>query len=139
MQDIFKRFGGLHALKGFTFRVRPGENQALVGENGAGKSTLVKKLSGAVKKDSGTIHIDGDTVEINSPRIGKELGVSIIYQELALVPDLTLAENIFLNSMGEGKGLINRKKMNKKADDIIRSIGIDINPISIVKNLSVAY
>ncbi len=139
MRNIVKRFGGVHALKGFSFSVAPGEIHALVGENGAGKSTLVKILSGAVKKDSGTILIDGNTVEINSPRMGKELGVSIIYQEFALVPDLTVAENIFLNSMSNAKGIINRNRLNKKAQEIIDSIGIDISPKSLVKDLSVAY
>jgi ribose transport system ATP-binding protein len=139
MQDIKKHYGGVQALKGFSFQVKPGEIRALVGENGAGKSTLVKILSGAVKKDSGLIRIDGREVEIHSPKTGKELGVSIIYQEFALVPDLTVAENIFINKLGGGKGVVNWKDLYRKADEIIQSIGININTHAQVKDLSVAY
>ncbi|MDR1390602.1 MAG: sugar ABC transporter ATP-binding protein [Treponema sp.] len=139
MRNILKHYGGTLALNKFSFKILPGEIHALVGENGAGKSTLVKILSGAVQKDSGDIFIDGEAVEINSPRRGKELGVSIIYQEFALAQDLTVAENIHINSLGNGGGLVNWNALNKKAADIIQSTGIKIDPKAVVKNLSVAY
>ncbi|MDR3338330.1 MAG: sugar ABC transporter ATP-binding protein [Treponema sp.] len=138
MRDIVKQFGGTIALNHLSLTVKPGEIHCLVGENGAGKSTLVKILSGAVQKDSGEIVIDGTPVEINGPRRGRELGISIIYQEFALAQDLTVAENIFLNKLGI-RGVVNWKRLNEKAKEVIQSIGIDIDPAAKVKNLSVAY
>jgi ribose transport system ATP-binding protein len=137
MRDIVKRFGGTTALNKLSLKVRPGEIHSLVGENGAGKSTLVKILSGAVQRDSGEIFIDGKAVEIGDPRRGKELGVSIIYQEFVLAPDLSVAENIHLGKLG--KGIVNWKELNRKTKEIIDSIGIDIAPTAKVKDLSVAY
>lgn len=99
MRDISKRFPGVLALDNVSLSIERGEVHALLGENGAGKSTLMKILSGAYKKDAGEIIFDGQPVQINSPRQAQELGVSIIYQELNLVPQLSVAENIFLSSL----------------------------------------
>ena len=99
MRDISKRFPGVLALDNVSLSIERGEVHALLGENGAGKSTLMKILSGAYKKDAGEIIFDGQPVQINSPRQAQELGVSIIYQELNLVPQLNVAENIFLSSL----------------------------------------
>ncbi|RXZ82679.1 sugar ABC transporter ATP-binding protein [Paenibacillaceae bacterium] len=139
MNEISKSYDGVHALKGVSLQIKPGEIHALVGENGAGKSTLMKILSGAVNKDSGTIKIDGETVNISSPKKGKELKIGIIYQEFALAQDLTVAENIFLNRLGENKGFINWSELYRKADEIIHHLGFNINSRAEVSSLSVAY
>ena len=107
MTGISKSFGGVHALNDVSFQVKPGEIHALVGENGAGKSTLMKILSGAYQKDSGEIRIDSRPVNISSPHVGRKLGIGIIYQDFALAPDLTVAENIFLDHLSRTGGLIN--------------------------------
>ncbi|MHC4624963.1 MAG: sugar ABC transporter ATP-binding protein [Planctomycetota bacterium] len=139
MTNITKSFGGVHALKDVSFKVRPGQIHALVGENGAGKSTLMKILSGAYQKDRGNIKIDGREVNIPNPHTGRKLGIAIIYQEFALAPDLTVAENIYLDHLGSKKGFINWAKLYRQAGQLINSIGFDINPRSIVRDLTVAY
>jgi len=139
MNNINKSFGGVRALKGVTFKVKPGEIMALVGENGAGKSTLMKILSGAYTKDEGEILIDGRPVEINSPQKGRSIGINIIYQELTIVPDLTVAENIFLGNLPVRNGIIQWSKLNQKAEELIQSIGFSLNPKTIAGNLSVAH
>ena len=96
LEDVYKSYGGVHALRGVSLDVWPGEVHALLGENGAGKSTLMKILSGAHRMDAGRIVIDGREVDLQGPRHAQELGVAIIYQELTLVPTLSAAENIFL-------------------------------------------
>jgi len=139
MTDITKSFGGVHALRDVSFKVRPGEIHALVGENGAGKSTLMKILSGAYQKDAGNIKIDGKEVNITNPHMGRKSGIAIIYQEFALAPDLTVAENIYLDHLGSKKGFINWSRLYRDADELIKSIGFDINPRSIIADLTVAY
>jgi ribose transport system ATP-binding protein len=99
MRHISKTFVGLRVLKNVSFNVKSGEVHALMGENGAGKSTLMKVLSGAYTADAGgEIRIAGEPVTIDGPLTARRLGVSIIYQELSLAPNLTVAENIFLGS-----------------------------------------
>ena len=139
MTDITKSFGGVHALKDVSFKVRPGQIHALVGENGAGKSTLMKILSGAYQKDSGNITIDGGEVSITNPHMGRKSGIAIIYQEFALAPDLTVAENIYLDHLGSRKGFINWSRLYRDAGEVIKSVGFDINPRSKVGDLTVAY
>jgi ribose transport system ATP-binding protein len=139
MTDITKSFGGVHALKDVSFNVRPGEIHTMVGENGAGKSTLMKILSGAYQKDSGNIRIDGEEVHIANPHMGRKLGIAIIYQEFALAPDLTVAENIYLDHLGSRKGFINWSRLYRDAGEVIKSVGFDINPRSKVGDLTVAY
>jgi ribose transport system ATP-binding protein len=139
MTDITKSFGGVHALKDVSFKVRPGQIHAMVGENGAGKSTLMKILSGAYQKDSGNITIEGEEVSIANPHAGRKSGIAIIYQEFALAPDLTVAENIYLDHLGSRKGFINWSKLYHQADELIKSVGFDINPRSKVGDLTVAY
>ena len=96
MRGVSKSFAGVQALRDVTFTVEAGEIHALVGENGAGKSTLMKVLSGAVRRDAGEILLDGQAVDIPDPAAARRLGITTIYQELSLVPHLTVAENIFL-------------------------------------------
>ena len=92
--DIDKSYAGVHALKKASFELRAGEVHALIGENGAGKSTLVKIITGAVQADSGEIQLNGKTITHNSPRAAKQLGIAAIYQQPALFPELSVAENI---------------------------------------------
>ncbi|MCM3161446.1 sugar ABC transporter ATP-binding protein [Metabacillus litoralis] len=139
MQHIVKTYGKTAALNDVSLKVGVGEIHALVGENGAGKSTLMKILSGAIKKDSGSIKIDDQNVTVRSPNEARELGIGIIYQEFALAPDLTVAENIFLNEISRNKGLINWSNLFKKADEIIKTLGFNINSKVYVRDLSVAY
>jgi len=139
MKGITKSFGGVHALKDVDFRVRAGQVHALVGENGAGKSTLMKILSGAYYKDAGKIKIDGEVVNIPNPHAGRKLGIAIIYQEFALAPDLTAAENIYLDHLSDKGGFINFRQLYRNAGELIGSLGFTINPRSKVEDLSVAY
>ena len=96
MTGIDKHFPGVHALKSVQFDLISGEVHALMGENGAGKSTLMKVMSGIYQPDGGTIAVGGKTVTINGPRAAQDLGIGIIHQELALMNDLTVAQNIFI-------------------------------------------
>jgi len=139
MVRITKEFGGVHALRDVSFRVRPGEIHALVGENGAGKSTLMKILSGAYAKGQGVIRIEGKEVEISNPHSGRQLGIAIIYQEFALAPDLTVAENIYLDHLSSRGGIINRGRLYRQSEELIGGLGFDINPRKMVWQLSVAY
>src|SRR2546430_11349504 len=96
LTSITKSFGGVRALRGVSFELRAGEVHALVGENGGGKSTLIKVITGAHAPDSGTVEIRGQVLQNNAPGISRSLGVAAIYQQPALFPDLTVAENIAL-------------------------------------------
>ena len=139
IDQVKKRFGGIQALKNVSMKVKHGDIHAIVGENGAGKSTLMKILSGIYIKDGGTLHINGKEVHFTSPGQSREHKIGIIYQELALAPDLTVAENIFLDDLTSGKKLINWKELNQKAAKVLSRLGFDINPEEKVGNLSVAY
>ena len=140
MRNIDKKFGGVHALKDVSVRFCSGEIHSLVGENGAGKSTLIKILSGMYVKDSGELLIHGKTVEAKSVFEMKKKGVDVIYQEFALAPDCTVAENIYMNHLaGQDRRFINWKQLNKRAENLIKNIGFNINPREMVGNLSVAY
>ncbi len=97
LDNISKSFAGIRALRGVSFDLRAGEVHALVGENGAGKSTLIKIISGAHQPDAGRLEIAGQTITANDPVISRALGVAVIYQRPALLPDLTVAENIALS------------------------------------------
>ena len=138
MNNMTKSFGGIHALKDVSFKVKPGEIHCLVGENGAGKSTLMKILAGAYRMDSGSIFIDGQEVDITSPRHAIKLGIGIVYQEFELADDLTVAENIFMENLAK-KPFVNWKKLNKDAQEVIRSIGFNIDPRTKTSDLSVGY
>ena len=140
MRHITKRFGGVKALTDVSIEVRKGEVHALVGENGAGKSTLMKILSGAYQMDSGEIFLDGQKIRLQSPKDAKDLGITVIYQEFMLAPDLTVAENIYIDKMGSGKFLINWKELRRKTKEQLIRLGFDaIDPNALVGSLSVAY
>src|SRR3981081_3882974 len=136
MIGISKRFGGIRALDDVSFAVKPGEVHALLGENGAGKSTLMKILSGAYHRDSGEIRILGQPVEISNPHISRQLGIGIIYQELVLAPDLSVAENIFI---GDIPPFVPWKKLQQRARKILKEVGFDIDPKARLGDLPLAY
>lgn len=122
MRNIDKVFPGVKALQNVDFTLREGEIHALMGENGAGKSTLIKVLTGVYPKDGGTITLDGKVAAIHSPQDAQNLGISTVYQEITLCPNLTVAENMFI---GRTKNVWqNWKSMNKKADEILSELKI---------------
>ena len=128
MRGIGKSFPGVRALHNVDFTLRKGEIHALMGENGAGKSTLIKVLTGVYTKDAGTIHLDGveGEVIIRSPQDAQQAGISTVYQEITLCPNITVAENMFI---GRGKGaLVKWKDMEKRAGEILGSLGIPARP-----------
>jgi len=139
VQQVKKSFGGVHALKAINLQVRTGTIHAIIGENGAGKSTLMKILSGIYIKDSGKIFIHGEEKNFTTPAHSKESRIGIIYQELALSPDLSVAENIFLDDLGGGKGIVRWKKLNQRAAHILSELGFAIDPRRRTGDLSVAY
>ncbi len=140
MQGISKHFGGVSALNEVDFSVKKGEIHALMGENGAGKSTLMKVLAGAHLKDDGKIFLDGKEVDITSPKSGHNHGISVIYQEFALAPDLTVAENIFIDNLGSGSKIIKWKMLRNNAKKLLDELGFGNIKVNVkVGKLSVAY
>lgn len=140
LMNIQKSFGGIHALTGISFDLLPGEIHALVGENGAGKSTLIKIIAGAYTPDSGIIELDGIHYRELSTEQARKLGVGIVYQENSLLPELSVAENIFLAEQPLNKlGLINRRDRAKQTSEILSRLGSEshISPNTLVKNLTV--
>lgn len=122
MKNIYKSFPGVRALQDVQFSLAPGEIHALMGENGAGKSTLIKVLTGVYSKDEGEIILDGKAVSINSPQDAQNAGISTVYQEITLCPNLTVAENMYI---GRSKKTIqNWKKMNEGAAKMLESLDI---------------
>ena len=138
MRGISKEFPGVKALDNVGFTVNEGEIRALVGENGAGKSTLMKILNGNYKKDSGSILIDGEEVNITNPQIADSLGITIIFQELNLVDELSITENIFAGRLAKKGKLVNWKELNRRAKEMLLRIGFDVDPTTIVDKLTVA-
>ena len=138
MRGISKSFPGVKALNNVGFSVAEGEVRALVGENGAGKSTLMKILNGNYKKDSGAILIDGKEVEITDPQVADANGITIIFQELNLVDELSIAENIFAGRLCQKGKLVNWKELNEKAKVLLNRISFDVDPRKLVGSLTVA-
>jgi ribose transport system ATP-binding protein len=140
LHDIYKTFGGIHALSGVSFDLRPGEIHALVGENGAGKSTLIKIITGAYTPDQGTIELGGTAYDGLTPELARDLGIGVVYQEFNILPDLSVAENIFLETPPMGRfGLIDIKTRREKAYQLLERLGAqkNIDPNQLVKNLTV--
>jgi ribose transport system ATP-binding protein len=141
MTNISKYFPGVQALNNVDFEMYPGEVVGLMGENGAGKSTLIKILSGVYNRDGGSILFQGKSIEPRNPQIAQSLGISTIYQELALVPQLSVAENLFLNREPmkvQSIGMVDFKKMEEQTSQILWELGLEIPPTTLVKNLPVA-
>jgi ribose transport system ATP-binding protein len=138
-ENITKTYPGVAALAGVTVKIRKGEIHALIGENGAGKSTLIKTCAGAVVPDSGKIIINGAEFSAMTPKLARENGIAVIYQEFNLVGELSVAENIFLGRPLRKGIRIDRRAMEKEAAGIFERFNIKIRPDSRVKNLAVGY
>ncbi|NLB51842.1 MAG: sugar ABC transporter ATP-binding protein [Syntrophomonadaceae bacterium] len=140
LRGVSKSFPGVKALNGVDFTLRRGEVHCLIGENGAGKSTLIKIISGAHSLDSGEIIISGNSIIGLTANKALELGVSVIYQEMNLIPQLSVAENIFLGHRSHEMhfGIVDWKEMISDAKEILSKLGVDINPSIKVKDLSIA-
>ncbi|NBC66571.1 MAG: ATP-binding cassette domain-containing protein [Bacteroidetes bacterium] len=138
-KNISKSFGGPLVLKNVDFQIRPGKVMALIGENGAGKSTLMKILSGVYSDYSGEVWFDGKPITFNNPKHAKETGISIILQELNVLPNLTIAENIFLGREPENRwGFINRPKLNEDSKQYLHKLNLSLSPDTQVSTLKVA-
>ncbi|HBO33725.1 MAG TPA: ABC transporter ATP-binding protein, partial [Anaerolineaceae bacterium] len=139
MKSITKEFPGVKALDNVTFSVRKGEIHCLVGENGAGKSTLMKVLSGVHPYGTytGEIFIEGELQKFTRIRESESAGIAIIYQELALIPELSVYENIFLGNEVTNGVVIDSNEAISQAIDILKKVGLDVNPLTKIKNLGV--
>lgn len=138
MRNIYKSFPGVRALQNVNFTLCEGEIHALMGENGAGKSTLIKVLTGVYAKDAGEICLNGNQkpVHIKSPQEAQRLGISTVYQEITLCPNLTVAENLFIGRTNDV--FVNWKKSNDRAEAILTGLGIPAKPTMQLSNCSIA-
>ncbi|MEK5071600.1 sugar ABC transporter ATP-binding protein [Sporosarcina sp. FSL K6-1508] len=139
MTGISKSFNGNTVLNNVEFSVEKGEIHALMGENGAGKSTLMKILTGIYTRDTGEVKVKGELVDFKNPKEAERAGIAVIHQELNILPDLTVAENLFLgNEKTFGKsGILKTREMNKEAKTILAELGLDIDVKTIARELSV--
>lgn len=139
LNHITKKYPGVTALHDVSLEFRRGEIHAIVGENGAGKSTMIKTISGAIEPTYGTIDVDDQTFIKMTPQLARRHGIAVIYQEFTLIPVLTAAENIFLGEYIM-KGLaLDRKKMEKKSYDLFKKLNIEIDPNTLVSDLTTGY
>jgi ABC-type sugar transport system ATPase subunit len=138
LRDIAKAFSGIQALGGVSFDLRRGEVHALVGENGAGKSTLIKIVTGAYVPDSGTIRVGADEFAALTPEQARQRGIGVVYQEFNLLPELSVAENIFLGSQPTGRlGLLDSGARRRRTLALLERLGAHVDPDRLVKHLTV--
>ena len=128
MKGINKYFPGVHALQNVDFRLYPGEVRGLVGENGAGKSTLMNVLGGIFPPNSGTILFDGKEVTIENSQKAEQLGISFIHQELSLFRNMDIASNIYIHHLPKKNGLLDKKKLYKDTEEILKTLQLDRRP-----------
>ncbi len=139
ISNLSKSFGPVHALKGVDFELRRGEIHALAGENGAGKSTLMNVIDGILQPDSGEIFFDGVPVKIASPAMAQKLGVGFVHQEIALCPDVSVAENIFMATTNASRSLLmNYRALEQKAAKVLGEL-VDIDPTRLVRDLPISH
>jgi rhamnose transport system ATP-binding protein len=137
--DVSKSFGAVHALRGVHLELFAGEIHALAGENGAGKSTLVKTFAGVHRPDAGQVLLNGEPVVFHGPADAQQAGVSVIYQEPTLFPDLSVAENIFMGRQPRGAlGRLDRGAMNAAATELFSRLGVVLDPSGPARGLSIA-
>ncbi|MBQ6374344.1 MAG: sugar ABC transporter ATP-binding protein [Clostridia bacterium] len=136
--NIHKSFSGVQVLKGVDLEIRAGEVHALMGENGAGKSTLIKIIMGVYPKDSGEIWYRGEKVEIDSRSDAQRLGLAVIYQELSLIPTLSVMQNILLGQETQKAGLLDNRAMRARVKELMDRFDLHLDPNEIVENLSIA-
>ena len=139
MSNISKNFAGVHALRGVSFDLYPGEVHALLGENGAGKSTLIKIITGVHQPDGGEITLNGRQIQLANPLESRRLGIAAIYQEPSLFPDLDIAENIFVGRQPtRAGGQVAWSDMYREASKLLDSLGVHLEPKTKARHLSVA-
>lgn len=138
MKQVHKAFPGVQALDNVSLHVHAGEVLGLIGQNGAGKSTLMKLLSGVYAVDQGEIFFEGRPVQIHSPHHAQELGIAIIYQELNLMPNLTVMENIFIGREPGPLFFFNRHRLQRQTQSLLTHLKLNLAPTALVRNLSVA-
>ena len=139
MSRISKAFGGSVALRDVSLALEPGSVHALMGENGAGKSTLMKILAGVHRPDSGEVYRDGRKVGFANPRAALEFGISTVFQELSLIPNMSIAENMFLGREPVGRfGGVDRRRMREETRIALARLGLDLDPNMLVSELSIA-
>ena len=138
VKGVNKSFSGVQVLRDVDLEIKYGEIHALMGENGAGKSTIIKIVTGVYTKDSGDIYIDGELMDINNRQDARSAGIAVIYQELSLVPDLSVMENIFLGQEITSKGIRSAKAMRKKCLELMEKYDLDLNPNAKIDALSMA-
>ena len=139
LKKITKRYPGVTALDQVSLGLKKGEVHALMGENGAGKSTMIKVISGAITPEEGEIVVEGESYTHMTPALSKKLGIEVIYQEFNLIPNLSVAENMFMGERVGGKILADFGQMERRAAEVFERMKIDINPKTLVRDLSVAY
>ena len=136
MRGIVKHFGGVKALQGVDFQVEAGEIHALLGGNGAGKSTILKVLNGVHVPDEGTIEICGTKITAMSPEASRDAGVAMIFQEMSLIPTLSVAQNVYLTREAKtGAGLIDDRVAERKAKELFDMLEVDVDPRALVGDL----
>ena len=129
LTDIAKSFPGTQALNGVDFSLYAGEVHALIGENGAGKSTLIKVIAGLYQQDSGSIEVEGNQVEFHSPADSLEHRIKVVYQELDLVPDLSIAENVFLGNLPKKAfRMVDWNALYSQTSELLLDLGLEIDP-----------
>ncbi len=139
LRGVSKFYSGVRALEGVDFSCRPGSIHAVLGENGAGKSTLIKIISGVVRPDEGTLAVSGSQHQFNGPSDAAATGIISVFQELSLMPDLTVAENISISDPPRRFGLISRKAQNRRAEALLARINCeDVDPRALVRELSLS-
>jgi ribose transport system ATP-binding protein len=138
MENISKAFPGVQALDNVSLDVRVGEILGLIGENGAGKSTLMKILSGVYPMDSGQLYLRGQPIQIQNPHHAQQLGISVIYQEFNLMPNLTVMENVFIGREPTRFLFIDRRQLQQRTQELLNRLGVHLAPTAIVRDLSVA-
>jgi ribose transport system ATP-binding protein len=138
LRGVSKEFPGVLAVNGVDLEILPGEVHAVAGENGAGKSTLMKLLSQVERPTAGEMEISGETVSFRGPGHAQSLGVAMVYQEFALAPHLSVAENLFLGREPARGGLINRGREKEEAIELLRRVGLEVDPARLVSSLTVA-
>lgn len=136
VRDIEKSFPGVRVLDGVSLDVRCGEVHVLFGENGAGKSTLVNIILGNYAPDAGAVHLDGEILPPGSPRVARDRGISVVFQELSLIPTLSVTANIFLGREVRRAGWLDERQMEAEAQELFRKLGISLDPRSLVADLS---
>ena len=139
VNHLTKYFAMVKALDDISFDVRRGEVHALCGENGAGKSTFIKLLTGAYEPTKGSIEFEHQIYDRLTPRLAMDLGISVIYQEFSLIPYLTVAENIFYGRELQKAGIRNIKEMNKRALELCKEMGVELDVNTKVMELGIAY